>query len=275
MNKQVTWHFTKMHGLGNDIVIVDCLREACSFDRDFIRALADRHTGIGFDQFITVEASRSPHTDFFCRIFNPNGSEAEQCGNGLRCVARYVHEQKIHPHDTLTIQTMAGHFPIVMPDYSAISVTMNSPTMIDDKLTLSLPTINDVELVSLLLGNPHAIMRVDHVLNFPVETIGPLLSAHAHFPHGANIGFMQVDNPHQVTLRTYERGAGLTLACGSNATAAAVAGIAKGWLTSPVTIHFQRGYLTISWDGAEKLVMQGPASVCYRGEFDIRDFIPT
>ena len=253
-----------MHGLGNDIMIVDCLTNRWNVTKDHILALADRHTGIGFDQLITIEPNKTS-ADVFCRIFNPDGSEAQQCGNGLRCIARYLSDKKIISSQSLTIETIAGIFPLIIHDENNIAMTMNSPTMLAKELMLTVANMT-AKVVYLMLGNPHAIMRVDDVFALPIESIGKALSTHPHFTEGANIGFMQIDSPQQITLRTYERGAGLTLACGSNASAAVVAGISQGWLKSPVTVQFARGNLIISWDGKDKVIMQGPASWCYHGE---------
>lgn len=266
MAKETTLHFSKMHGLGNDIMLVDCLKQPWSFTPHNIRMLADRHSGVGFDQLITIEPSKSVHADVFCRIFNPDGSEAQQCGNGLRCVARYLNENKLINNGRLIIETIAGTFPVVIYDNQNIAITMNSPTILSEHLVLALPDGAEVELTYLMLGNPHAIIRVDNISALPIASMGAALSTHHHFEQGANIGFMQVDGAQQITLRTYERGAGLTLACGSNASAAVVAGISKGWLKSPVTVQFARGQLSVSWDGKDKVIMQGPAEWCYCGE---------
>lgn len=265
MNKASTLSFTKMHGLGNDILVVDRLETKIALNTTILRALSDRHTGIGFDQLITIEPSNTS-ADVFCRIFNADGSEAQQCGNGLRCIARYLHDRKLVLSNTLSIETIAGIFPIVIHDNGNISVSMNSPTILDTNLVLAVPNLGEFRMTSLSVGNPHVVTRVDSIADTPIATIGSLLSTHTQFPEGTNVGFMQVNDQHQMTLRTFERGTGLTLACGSNACAAAVAGITQGWLISPVTVNFERGSLVISWNQRDELTMTGPAEYCFSGD---------
>lgn len=255
-----------MHGLGNDIVIIDLTEQLIKLSPAIISQLADRHTGIGFDQLITIE-NNTQQANFFCRIYNADGTEAEQCGNGMRCVARYLHEQKRHSTDQLTIETIAGVCNIVINNYVDIAVSMNSPTILNQHLMLSTPLHGAFDVCSLSVGNPHIIIQIDNVADFPISVVGAQLSTDKHFTEGTNVGFMQIINQHEITLRTYERGAGLTLACGSNACAAAVTGITQGILTSPVTVNFERGPLTIEWDQQNKLIMRGAAENCFNGEW--------
>lgn len=254
--------FTKMHGLGNDFVVI---HQIAPHALD-VRALADRHTGIGFDQLLLIEPSTK--ADFFCRIFNQDGSEAMQCGNGLRCVARYLHEQKLHAHKTMTIETRAGIFPITIHDYDNISVTLGIP-VIENK-HFALPVRSGSQSLCLInTGNPHAILSVSDIQSDIVLPLAEEIKNAAQFSGGINIGFLQILTPSHGKLRTIERGAGETLACGSNACAAAVAGMAQQWFKSPrVQIEFSRGSLLIDWEGeGAPVIMQGPASRLFDGTF--------
>lgn len=259
--------FTKMHGLGNDFVIINALNKPLDSKKIPIMQLANRFTGIGFDQLLVLEEIDS--ADFFCRIFNADGSEAEQCGNGLRCVARYLHEEKIHAKNTMTIATIAGIFPVSIKDYDHISVTMGTPIVQENLTELQLKHNPNSVLMSVLsVGNPHAIIKVEQVETALSNQLGHEISTHTYFPNGANVGFMQVVAPDHIRLRTYERGAGETLACGSNACAAAVAGIVNGWLQSQVSVEFRHGKLQIEWQGdTHPIIMTGPAARVFTGEF--------
>lgn len=255
--KHTSLPFTKMHGLGNDFIIVNALSEIP------IPALADRHTGIGFDQLLLIEPGKQ--ADYFCRIFNADGSEAEQCGNGLRCVARYLYEEGIQKKPEFSLETIAGIFPVSIRDNDHIRITMGAP-LIQAALT-QLPLINDSVSASIIsTGNPHAIIKVPALENLAIQELGNAIANHVTFKHGANVGFLQVMDTGHARLRTYERGAGETLACGSNACAAAVAGILNGWLSHTVEIAFRLGHLTIEWEGEGKPIhMTGPAARVYTG----------
>lgn len=260
--------FTKMHGLGNDFVVINTLNQAFDANKMLIKRLANRHVGIGFDQLLLIEAGKN--TDFFCRIYNSDGSEAEQCGNGLRCVARYLHENKLISSSQVTIATKAGAYPIDIKDYDHISVSMGAPQVNQLLVPIHLPHYTDaVSISTLSLGNPHAITKVDSV---DVITLAPLsekIAAHAMFPEGVNVGFMQIINPKHIRLRTFERGAGETNACGSNACAAAIAGMANGWLQPVVEVEFKYGSLFIEWQGENQpILMTGPASYVYEGSIN-------
>jgi len=261
-------HFTKMHALGNDFVVINALTQPLQWTKATIMHLGDRHRGIGFDQLLIVEAST--RADFFCRIYNTDGSEAEQCGNGLRCVARFIREAGLIASSQFRIETKAGIFPIEIPDYDHISMTMGVP-IIQEKLIELDATLKEgalVQPVSIIsLGNPHAILKVDAIQTVPVTAWGLAIAAHARFPQGANVGFMQVMDRSHIKLRTHERGAGETHACGSNACAAVVAGIANHWLDHRVSVEFRYGSLIIEWEGPGKaLRMIGPATRVFDGE---------
>lgn len=257
--------FTKMHGLGNDFVIINALNNSFDIKPAFISALANRHTGIGFDQLLIIEPSKK--ADFFCRIYNADGSEAEQCGNGLRCVARFIHEEKLHPSTVIQIETKAGIFSVFITDYHHIRIAMGAPLVEKNLMQLKIDDTHQVPLSVISLGNPHAILKVDSLENHLTQTLGPKISRHTFFPQGTNVGFMQIMTDDHIRLRTYERGAGETCACGSNACAAAVAGITNGWLKNKVQIDFQYGSLSVEWAGEnETIYMTGPASRVFSGE---------
>jgi len=251
--------FSKMHGLGNDFVIINLLDHPIEMTSLPIEKLAHRYLGIGFDQLITIEPSTK--ADFFCRIFNADGTQAEQCGNGLRAVARFLHEEKKVASPTFTLETIAGVFPVLIKDYNHIRLTLNSPEVLEKELKLPFGTITIIST-----GNPHAILKVEDIDGIAVTPIAALIAAEPHFTHGVNVGFLQVLTKRQARLRTVERGVGETLACGSNACAAAAAGIVNDWLENPVTIEFRHGSLTIEWEGPGKpLHMTGPATLVFKG----------
>lgn len=260
-----TLQFTKMHGLGNDFVIINAIQQPVSLDATTITALANRHTGIGFDQLLIIEPS--DETDFFCRIFNADGSEAEQCGNGLRCVARLIHEEKLHASPTFSIATKGGVYPIQVTDYNHIKVTMGTPDI--QEILIELPIKNESSFLAttiLKIGNPHAVIKVDSLDTAPIHQLAPAISAHTYFSQGVNVGFMQIINPSRIRLRTFERGAGETFACGSNACAAAIAGILNGWLNDTVTVEYRYGVLQIDWEKEKNILhMTGPAARVYTG----------
>ncbi len=268
--KQESIPFTKMHGLGNDFAVINTVDLPFTLPALPISQLADRHVGIGFDQLLIIEPSQQ--ADFFCRIFNADGSEAEQCGNGLRCVARFIHEEGLNRSRSLSLETKAGIYPLAIPDYDHIRVTMGSPQIHERLIELSLHSrLNPISLSILSVGNPHAIVKVASLDNLPTDQIGSEISVHSHFPNGANVGFMQIVSPHHIRLRTFERGAGETFACGSNACAAAVAGILNGWLQQQqIQVEFRYGSLFIDWmDQDNPIQMIGPASRVFTGEIII------
>jgi diaminopimelate epimerase len=260
-----TLHFTKMHGLGNDFVIVNSITQNNSLKNISFAALSNRHTGIGFDQLLVIEPSQK--ADFFCRIYNADGSEAEQCGNGLRCVARYIHEEGLHRDKHFQIETLAGISALEINDYDHIRVGMGSPQITHPLVKLPLMNFPTLPISILSLGNPHAIARVESVDTIPLEQLASQISSSDYFPAGVNVGFMQILNQNHVRLRTIERGAGETFACGSNACAAAAAGISLGLLQQEVKVDFAYGSLLIEWEGENKIIyMTGPATKVFSGE---------
>lgn len=271
MTTQVTpIHFTKMHGLGNDFVVINAIDQSIDIKKLAIAKLADRHLGIGFDQLLLIEPAMQ--ADFFCRIFNADGSEAEQCGNGLRCVARFIHEQGLIKNTAFQLETTAGIFPVNIADYAHISIALGSPNIEENLIELSLQQpLTPIKTSILSLGNPHAIVKVTSVETVNVNDLGPAIAAHHYFPHSANVGFMQIINPQHIRLRTYERGIGETHACGSNACAAVAAGIANGWLQQQVTVEVRYGSLSIDWPGIGKAIqMIGPATQVFSGKIYLR-----
>jgi len=266
-----------MHGLGNDFVVIDAVRQKISVNSLPIAQLANRYTGIGFDQLLIIEPSS--RANFLMRIFNSDGSEAEQCGNGLRCVARFLHEEGLHAQSNLSIETKSGCYEIQIKDYSAISIVMGVPCFEPAKIPFkaeqeqknyTIPLANQsITATVLALGNPHALVRVKNLAEKNIDKMGAEMATQAYFPKGTNVGFIEVVDRKHIRLRTIERGAGETHACGSNASAAVVAGIINGWLDNKVRVEYRYGSLEIEWAGAGQPVkMTGPASRVFTGELD-------
>jgi diaminopimelate epimerase len=282
--------FSKMHGAGNDFVVLDATREPLTLSPAQYRFLADRRFGIGADQILIVEpGSAAQGTDFTYRIMNADGGEVEQCGNGARCFARFVHDSGLSSKNRLRVQTMKA---IIEPELQLdgrVTVDMGAPFLVPaevpfDTSGLTPKVLNGCELWTIELanhpvdvavvsmGNPHAVMRVDSTGHAPVEEVGPQVEGHARFPRRVNAGFMQVVSRSHIKLRVYERGSGETLACGSGACAAVVAGIRLGWLDETVDVDALGGRLTISWAGpGHHVMMTGPATQVFTGEIDVPD----
>jgi diaminopimelate epimerase len=282
--------FTKMHGAGNDFVVLDATQGPLNLSAAQYRFLADRRFGIGADQILIVEPGQAAsHTDFTYRIMNADGGEVEQCGNGARCFARFVRDTGLTQKDSIRVQTMKAVIePHLQPD-GRVTVDMGAPFLVPaevpfDTSGLTPKLVNGCELWPIQLanhpvdvavvsmGNPHAVMRVDSAEHAPVEELGPQIEAHARFPRKVNAGFMQVVSRTHIKLRVYERGSGETLACGSGACAAVVAGIRLGWLDAgtPVDVDTRGGRLSISWAGpGQPVMMTGPAVKVFDGEIDV------
>ncbi|ODT62722.1 MAG: diaminopimelate epimerase [Nitrosomonadales bacterium SCN 54-20] len=272
--------FTKMHGLGNDFVVIDAVNQQISLSPQQLRRLADRHLGVGCDQILLIEKAEGD-ADFRYRIFNADGGEVEQCGNGARCFVRYVHDHGMTDKKEVRIETLSG---VVIPKLEAdgeVTVNMGVPKFDPVEIpfiaeqrapTYPLPLDDkQVEISSVSMGNPHAVQVVSDLDNAPVLTEGPVIEKHSRFPQRVNAGYMQVIDPHHIRLRVYERGAGETLACGTGACAAAVAGIQRGLLESPVRVSFSTGDLFIRWEGENQPVwMTGPAVAVFDGEIDLQ-----
>jgi diaminopimelate epimerase len=259
--------FTKMHGAGNDFVVIDSTKEPFSLSRAQLQRIADRHLGVGCDQIPVMEPG-GPEVDFRYRIFNADGGEVEQCGNGARCFVKFVHARRLSTKRELRVQTLGGTIVPRLEADGEVGVDMGAPTRpAFESLKVD---GEDVEVAILSMGNPHAVQVVADVASAPVSTQGPRLERHPRFPSRVNAGYMQVLDRHRIALRVWERGAGETLSCGTGACAAVVAGIARGLLDSPVQVETRGGTLTISWAGGDNPVwMKGPAETVYEGTLEL------
>ena len=272
--------FAKMHGLGNDFVVLDGIRQTVSLTPEQLRYLADRNFGVGCDQILLVEKASQEGVDFRYRIFNADGSEVEQCGNGARCFVRFVHEQGLTEKREIRVETKKGLITPRLEANGLVTVDMGEPRFLpadipflhDEDVIIHLLDVADetLEISVVSMGNPHAVQVVDSVDTAPVAEHGPLIERHARFPQRVNAGFMQIVDQHAIKLRVFERGSGETLACGTGACAAAVAGIRRGLLESPVRVTTRGGDLTIAWGGPGRpVLMTGPAVTVFSGEIEL------
>jgi diaminopimelate epimerase len=281
------WSFTKMHGAGNDFVMLDGLSQVIEMTPVRARAIAHRRFGIGCDQILIVDAPTDPNADFRYRIFNADGAEVEHCGNGARCFVRFVHERKLSGRNPIRAEIATGLITLTALNNGQVQVEMGqtrfAPTELPfDTSDLATRTVGQdtqyalqlqghtqpVWLSLVAISNPHAVQVVDDVGAAPVASVGPAIESHSRFANRVNVGFMQVIDPHCIRLRVYERGAGETLACGTGACAAVASGIRQGLLQSPVTVQTLGGELTIEWDG-QTLLMTGPTQTVFEGSFDV------
>jgi diaminopimelate epimerase len=279
--------FTKMHGAGNDFVVIDGINQRIAFTAEQWKLLADRRFGVGADQMLVVEKAQSPDADFRYRIYNADGGEVEQCGNGARAFLKFVTDKGLTHQRKIKVETLAGVIEPALEIDGRVTVDMGVPILQPENVpfdTLGLQAKSEgadmlwpldvnrktVWLSVVSMGNPHAVQVVDDVDTTPLEIDGPIIERHPRFPNRVNAGFMQVLNRNHVKLRVFERGAGETLACGSGACAAAVAGIRRGLLSSPVTVQARGGELSIAWDGLGSPVrMTGPTATVFEGEIEI------
>lgn len=272
-----TLSFTKMHGLGNDFMVVDAISQPFRLRPEMIRKLADRNVGIGFDQLLVVEPPGLPDVDFRYRIFNADGSEVEQCGNGARCFARFVRDQRLTNRRIIRVQTAAGVIELRVGREGWVTVNMGVPELNPAAIPFAAESRQSVypievnnqtlELSAVSMGNPHGVLLVDDVDTAPVDTLGPALERHPRFPARANIGFLQVIDRSSVRLRVFERGSGETLACGSGACAAVVAGQLRGLLDNRVRVTLPGGDLVIEWQGeGAPVMMEGPTARVFDGQ---------
>ncbi len=272
--------FTKMHGLGNDFVVFNAIDQQLELSAGQIRFIADRRFGIGCDQVLLVEPARTADTDFYYRIFNADGGEVEQCGNGARCFARFVRDKRLSGKDILKVGTAAGKIVLYHEADDLVRINMGAPRFVPSQIpfdapqqALTYPVELDGETYQIgvvSMGNPHAVMLVEDVARADVERLGPLLESQALFPQRVNAGFMQVLSPSEIVLRVYERGVGETFACGTGACAAVVTGIQCGLLDERVNVKVRGGELMISWNGdGEPVWMTGPAVAVFEGEIDL------
>jgi diaminopimelate epimerase len=273
-------NFTKMQGLGNDFVVIDGTRAKVSLSAGQLRGIADRHFGVGCDQILQVESPRQPDTDFYYRIFNADGREVEQCGNGARCFVRYVHDKGLTGKREIRVGTLGGVIVPRLEQDGQVTVDMGVPEFEPSRVPFEAPARSltyellvagrPAEVSVLSMGNPHAIQLVPDIERAPVATDGPLIENHPRFPRGVNAGFVQIVGRRHVRLRVYERGAGETLACGTGACAAVAAMRARGLLDERVTVSTRGGDLGISWAGdGEPVMMTGPAVTVFEGEIEL------
>ncbi len=271
--------FTKMQGLGNDFVVLNGINQTINLDRQQIRRLADRHFGIGCDQLLLVEKAQG-QADFRYRIFNADGGEVEQCGNGARCFVRYVHDHGLTQNNEIRIETLSGVISPRLESNGNVTVNMGKPIFepkhipfIADQraLTYQLELPDEpVTISALSMGNPHAVRVVADIASAPVVTEGALIEQHVRFPNKVNVGYLQIIDQSYIKLRVFERGAGETLACGTGACAAVVTGINLGLLDRQVVVSTQGGELTIRWQGYDEPVwMTGPAVTVFEGEINL------
>ncbi|QKT03710.1 diaminopimelate epimerase [Ectothiorhodospiraceae bacterium 2226] len=272
--------FSKMHGLGNDFVVFDAVRQRLELTPEVVRRLADRHEGIGCDQVLVVEPARTADADFRYRIYNADGGEVEQCGNGARCFARFVQREGLSTQHRLRVETAGGPITLILEDDGEVTVDMGAPRLAPAEIPFKAEAqAPDYELEvdgrsyrigAVSMGNPHAVLRVDDLEAAPVPTLGPRIEAHPRFPRRVNVGFMQVLDRTHLRLRVYERGAGETRACGTGACAAVVAGRLQGLLDETVEVQLPGGRLRIRWQGdAAPVWMTGPAVHVYEGRIEL------
>lgn len=272
--------FTKMHGLGNDFVVLDLVTQHFVVKKHHIRKIADRNFGIGCDQVLLVEPPTRPDVDFRYRIFNQDGDEVEQCGNGARCFARFVREHRLTGKTEIRVETKGGLLTLVIGEGNQVQVDMGVPVFHPADIPFSAESeagtypieVNgqSLDIAAVSMGNPHAVLAVNDIENCDLETQGPLIESHARFPNRVNAGFCQTVNRNHIRLRVFERGVGETLACGTGACAAAVAGMDRGELQSPVQVDLPGGSLRIEWQGrGSPVIMTGPATTVFEGQISL------
>jgi diaminopimelate epimerase len=273
-------NFTKMQGAGNDFVVIDSFTTPVNLSTTQIKHIANRYFGVGCDQLLMVEKSDTPNVDFRYRIFNADGGEVEQCGNGARCFVRFVVEKNLTQKREISVETASGIIVLKLQDNNDVTVNMGPPNFDPsalpfkaDKKQLQYPlplTDTTIQIAAVSMGNPHAVVLVDNVDTANVSNLGPQIEAHEQFPQHVNAGFMQIVNPHEINLRVFERGSGETLACGSGACAAVVSGIQLDLLQSPVLVNTRGGQLNIEWMGeTSPVMMTGPAEIVFEGTINI------
>lgn len=274
--------FTKMHGLGNDFMVIDLVTQRLKLTPELIKLLGDRHFGIGFDQLLIVEPPSRPDTDFCYRIFNLDGSEVEQCGNGARCFARFVQARKLTFKQRLRVETKGGLITLTTDRYGWVQVDMGKPKFEPEEIPFTPKAITKiqnayhldvdgtpVQLYVANIGNPHAVIKVDDVVDAEVEKLGKAIENHDAFPDKVNVGFVQVMHQRHIRLRVFERGVGETQACGTGACAAVAVGIREGWLDEGVDVRTQLygGSLLVKWQPGYSMLMTGPTTFVYEGVF--------
>ena len=281
--------FTKMQGAGNDFVVLDATQQALNLTPQQISTMANRQFGIGCDQLLLVEKTATPQVDFRYRIFNADGGEVEQCGNGARCFVRFVVEKGLTQKREITVETASGIITLKLEDNNQVTVNMGAPKFEPAEIPFIADTLSNkrapsyqlniasakienqaLQIFVVSMGNPHAVQIVADVETAPVALVGPLIEHHASFPLRVNAGFMQILNLHHIKLRVFERGSGETLSCGTGACAAVVSGILHGVLQSPVKVSTRGGELNIAWQGeGQPVLMTGPATIVFDGEIEL------
>jgi diaminopimelate epimerase len=272
--------FTKMHGLGNDFVVIDAVTQNVRITASMVRRLADRKTGIGFDQVLVIEPPSAVDIDFNYRIFNCDGAEVEQCGNGARCLARFVHDRQLTGKKSIQVQTSNRVMTLNLINKNLVAVDMGVPELDPPAIPFQATeaaSLYDIDvngqvqrIAAVSMGNPHAVLTVADINTATVAELGAALESHERFPNRVNVGFMQIVDRSEIKLRVFERGVGETDACGSGACAAAVAAIQQELVDSPVTVHLTRGPLKIDWKGSgSPLIMSGPAKTVFHGRIRI------
>ncbi len=271
------FNFTKMHGLGNDFIVINNLDGSLKLEQQRIRELSDRYTGIGFDQMLLVETATVAEAEFNYRIFNADGGEVEHCGNGARCFARYVHDKGLSNNRTMLVNTTGGLITLRLLDNQEVTVDVGVPVFEPAAIPFEAPVeqntyeinVDDTTLTvgAAAIGNPHVLVQVDNVDTAPVETLGPLLESHHRFPKRVNVGFMQIIDTENIKLRVFERGVGETKACGTGACAAVAIGIKQGLLDKTVSVTLPGGSLNIVWkDFQSSIEMTGACSTVFEGQ---------
>lgn len=275
-----TLKFTKMHGLGNDFMVIDGINQRFEPQTDLIRSWADRHFGIGFDQLLLVENSGADDVQFRYRIFNADGGEVSQCGNGARCFARFVREKGLTDANPIAVETASGHLLLDMIDDTRVRVNMGIPRFEPENIPLAVSEQQDryrididgksIDFSAVSMGNPHMVMQIDDVQNIDIDQLGPALESHPLFPQRVNVGFMQIVDRNHFKLRVFERGVGETQACGSGACAAMVAGIQLDLLENQAKAGLLGGNLQLDWQGpGQPVMMTGATSLVFDGEIDL------
>ena len=276
--------FTKMHGIGNDFVVIDAVNQDIALTGEQVRLIADRHFGVGCDQLLLVERPTIDDAEFRYRIYNADGGEVQQCGNGARCFARFVHDRGMTGRTRIAVETAAGMIYLQLEDDGQVTVDMGVPSFNPNDLPFEADVMDEEQaeyhqlmvngekyaIGAISVGNPHAVLLVDSVDDAPVETLGSAIESHQRFPERVNVGFMEIMDRSHIRLRVYERGAGETQACGTGACAAVAVGIHNSLLDNTVEVELKGGYLTIRWPGnGHTLLMTGPAQTVYQGKITL------
>jgi len=268
-------NFTKMHGLGNDFIVINNLNDTFNQNLINIPKLANRHTGIGFDQLLIVDSSERADIDFKYRIFNADGKEVQQCGNGARCFALYVFEKKLTSKRKLNVETLNGVIELIINDASSVTVNMGEPEFTPSKIPANFDNqhkkylINSTEIGALSMGNPHAVIIANNIDNLEIEMTAKDIQNSSYFPESVNVGFMQINSTNNISLRVFERGVGETQACGTGACAAVVFGVENNLLDNKVRVSLPGGNLEISYEKGSDVLMTGPAQFVFEGSVEI------